>query len=152
MYCYGVRRRWGSLQQDYASQKALDSVFRERYLGLSYSNDLGVTSAPRSFDSAPRFEECKCLFVGWWCLQVGRFECFENCAKRWYALHLNRYTLLRKPRSLEGLALRQQKWYLVPGVRYLWDDNAQSAFYSFKHGQTFLSGSIRLLLENSNIV
>lgn len=121
-------------------------------MGMSDSNDIGTTGAPRSFDSAPRLEECKCLLASWWRLQVRRFECFENCAKRWNAFHLNGYTLLRKPRGLEGLALWQQKRHLVPGMRYLRDDNAQPAFYSFQYGQTFPSGSIRHLPKNSNSV
>lgn len=121
-------------------------------MGVSDSNDIGTTGAPRSFDSAPRLEECKCFFASWWSLQVGRFECFENCAKRWNAFHLNGYALLRKPRGLEGLALWQQKRHLVPGVRYLRDDNAQPTFYSFQYGQTFPSGSFRHLPKNSNSV
>ena len=152
MYCDGIRRRWRSLQQDHAPQKALDSVFGKRYMGMSDSNDIGTTGAPRSFDSSPRLEECKCLLASWWRLQVRRFECFENCAKRWNAFHLNGHTLLRKPRGLEGLALRQQKRHLVPGMRYLRNDNAQPAFYSFQHGQTFPSGFIRHLPKNSNSV
>jgi hypothetical protein len=32
-------------------------------MGMSDSNDIGTTGAPRSFDSAPRLEERKCLLA-----------------------------------------------------------------------------------------
>ena len=135
MHRDGLPGRWWPILENRQVLEEQPQDWRGSHLEDLYWDGKSTEGTTCSEHPPSRFKKCQRVPPEGWRRETRRFECLES-GQKGTSVYSDRHALLRKPRSLEGLALRLEEWYLVLGVRPVWDVLIEATFSGKWHERT----------------